>query len=243
MGYHKIQEGQRILFKELDEMLHHLQSGKAKMTASDIVALSSVLQQLEMGKLFKALEKHGGIDQFLDSLLGQDSHGGSQRQVGFGHHYGAGGIMPRRHQPMMPHAEMDMARRRYRTRSDMPHMDYDRYDIHDDMEAEMEMDAEYADMEMARRRRLPPRTRTGRFRRRRTRYAMDMPHDDLDRMDMDLDRADETHNALVNALDMVTRYANPTHRADHRTTGDMRMDNPTGDTRSDGRTTNVSPMR
>ena len=232
---HRLHDAKQLLEKELSTYVHHLQSGRSKLTPQSAQALSAIVQALETTQIYEQIEHLGGLQHLIEQLTGGSSHGG-HRQVGFGHHYGAGGIMPRRHQPMMPHAEMDMARRRYRTRSDMPHADYD---IHDDLDIHDDYD-EYLDMENARRRRLPPRTRTGRFRKRRTRYEME---NDLDRMDMVDDLADAIHTAM--------RYANPrndyphadTNRmdmmADHRTTSDM----PHSDgTRSDG-TQNRSPMR
>ena len=240
MGYHKIQEGQRYLFSELDKMLSALQSGKAKLTPQSAVALSSILQQLEMGKLFKALEKHGGIDQFLDSLMGQDSHG-QQHKMGFQvpHHGGShgGGMYPYRQHPMMESA-VRRGRRSYRTRGDYPSSDYDRMDMdmdRYDMDADMDMDMDYADhddhMEMARRgrkgRRLPPRDRFGRFKKRGTRGDLDSEY-----ADMRMDISDDVRHALESAMRTV-RYDMP--HSDTRT--DMRQDQ---HPHNDGRT---APLR
>ena len=201
MGFHKVEEGKRYLYKELDQMLHALQSGKAKLTAQSASALANIIQGLEMTKLFEDIREMGGLKHLLEQFAG-GSHG-HQRQMGFHvphHHYGQHSRMPDKRWT--------------------PQMDY-RYDISDDYDMDMDITDDYDryENEMARRRRLPPRDRRGRFRRRRGRYELE---NDMDRYDAIDDVIDLIHNAM--------RTTRNDTRADYRTTNDMRMDSPTGDT-------------
>jgi len=236
MGYHLIKEGQDLLMHELRQYLHALSSGKHKMDAKTASTLALMLQQLEMAKLFKALESAGGIEKVLQSLMGGGGHQKHQ-QIGFGHQYPMHSRMPdKRWQPMMD---------RYDTRSDYPHSDMDRYDIpHSDMDISDDYD-EMMDIEMARRGRRGRVRRGGyrdrRLRRNRPRYEMDGDmRNDLE--DVHDDLRYDLRNDIQNAMEMITRYANPQHRADTRTHNDMRT---TGDMpQSDGtRSEQRSPMR
>ena len=247
---HKVEEGKHLLMKELKEIIHHMQSGKAKLTPQSASALANIVQSLEITRIFEEIEEMGGLKHVLESVLGGGGHGGGHRQIGFAAPYGQHSRMPdHRWQPQMIHDDLEMARRRRYRRPrydmDMPHGDMDadmRYDLESDMDADLDIhdDMDRYDMEMARRYRRNPRRYTVR------RHTRRVPRYETDG-DMADDMRADTHNALVSALEAVTRYANPTHRADGThsrndmrydgTSADMRADNPTVDTRTDGQPT------
>ena len=227
MGFHKVEEGKRYLYKELDQILHALQSGKAKLTAQSASALANIIQGLEMTKLFEDIREVGGLKHVLETLTGGSSHGG-HRQIGFHTPYHSGGMTPKRWQPQMDRYEMEAARRRYRRpRYDGMDMEAENAEMRYDMDADgrydldADMDADF-EMEMARRyRRYPRRYTVRRHTRRMPRYDMDVA-DDL---------RDDIHHALETAMRYARTVGETTNRAD--TTHNRYDGQPHGEARAD----------